>query len=325
MTDLDPDALNPKTQKSWRLIEKLVLQNSRTLRNQQRWSIFFRLLFFVYVGLILWLIWPNPVDQVTGTHGPMVAQVAVNGVIAAGTPANAEDINAGLEAAFKSGSKIIMLRINSPGGSPVQAGQVYREIRYLKSRYPHKKVVAVITDVGASGAYYIASAADDIYADPASIVGSIGVIMEGFGFDGTLKKLGVERRVLTAGTNKDILDPFKPMSKEQETYVKAMLNDIHGQFINAVKQGRGKRLKIKGHPDIFSGLFWTGDQALKLGLIDGLGSPLSVTRDLTGGDNIVDYTIYPNRFEKLMQRFGASVGQTLLKTLGLESQTPVLQ
>lgn len=320
--------LDPKTQKSWQLIEKLVLQNSRTLRNQQRWSIFFRLLFFIYVGCFLWLAWPTAGGEAgTGAsrHGPEVAQVYIDGLIAAGTDANAETINAGLEDAFKSSSKLIMLTINSPGGSPVQAGQVYREIRHLKAKYPKKKVVAVITDVGASGAYYIAAAADEIYADPASIVGSIGVIMEGFGFEGVLKKLGVERRVLTAGTNKDMLDPFQPMNDTQVKYVKAMLDDIHGQFIQAVKDGRGKRLDSKNHPELFSGLFWTGDQALKLGLIDGLGSPLSVARELTGNANLVDYTYYPNRFEKLMQRFGASISQSALRSLGLDSQAPALR
>lgn len=319
--------LDPKTQKSWQLIEKLVLQNSRTLRNQQRWSIFFRLLFFAYVGAFLWLAWPTSGGDSKGASsaGPVVAQVSIDGLIAASTDANAETINAGLEDAFASSSKVIMLTINSPGGSPVQAGQVYREIRHLKAKYPHKKVVAVITDVGASGAYYIAAAADDIYADPASIVGSIGVIMEGFGFEGVLKKLGVERRVLTAGTNKDILDPFQPMTDTQVKYVKHMLDDIHGQFIQAVKDGRGKRLKVENHPQLFSGLFWTGDQALKLGLIDGLGSPLSVARELTGSDHLVDYTYHRNRFEQLLQRFGASISQSALRSLGLEGQTPVLR
>lgn len=314
--------LDPKTQKSWQLIEKLVLQNSRTLRNQQRWSIFFRLLFFIYIGCFLWLAWPKTAGEggSASAKGPVVAQVYIDGLIAASADANADTINAGLEDAFKSSSKLIMLTINSPGGSPVQAGQVYREIRHLKAKYPKKKVVAVITDVGASGAYYIAAAADDIYADPASIVGSIGVIMEGFGFDGVLKKLGVERRVLTAGTNKDMLDPFQPMNDAQTKYVKAMLDDIHGQFIQAVKDGRGDRLKVQDHPDIFSGLFWTGDQALKLGLVDGLGSPLSVARELTGSEHLVDYTYYPNRFEKLMQRFGTSLSAPVLRSLGLEGQ-----
>lgn len=319
MSDLDP-----KTQKSWQMIEKLVLQNGRAQRNQQRWSIFFKLVFLIYVGVILWLVWPHQVGQ-TKVSGPQIAQVSVDGVIAAGKPASAATINRGLEAAFASDSRVIMLKINSPGGSPVQAGQVYREIRYLKKQHPDKKLVAVITDVGASGAYYIAAAADEIYADPASIVGSIGVIMEGFGFDAALKKLGVERRVLTAGTNKDIMDPFAPMTADQKQYIHSMLNDIHQQFIAAVKQGRGERLKVAGHPDIFSGLFWTGDKALKLGLIDGLGSPLSVARKLTGGDNIIDYSVYPNHLEQLMQRFGSSVGHAVMRGLGLTSQQPVVR
>lgn len=318
MSDIDL-----KTQKSWQLIEKLVLQNSRTLQKQQRWAIFFKLLFFFYLGLLIWLLWPSqPNESLTSASGDQIAMVSVNGIIRSDGEASAAVINTGLRKAFESDSKTVMLKINSPGGSPVQAGQVYREIGYLKKQHPDTKVVAVITDVGASGAYYIAAAADQIYADRASIVGSIGVIMEGFGFEGTMKKLGVERRVLTAGDNKDILDPFSPVTKQQKAFVKTMLDEIHQQFIEAVKQGRGDRLHYQDNPDIFSGLFWTGEQALKLGIIDGLGSPMSVARELTDGENIKDFTAYPNRIEKLMQRFGVSIGRSAAKTLGVESQIP---
>lgn len=320
MSDLDP-----RTEKSWQLIEKLILENTRNQRNQQRWSLFFRLLFFVYVGLVLWLVWPESGSEGSADSSKAVAQISIDGLIAADRNANAEDLIYALDDAFDSKSKLILLKINSPGGSPVQAGQVYREIRRLKDLHPKKKVVAVITDVGASGAYYIAAAADSIYADPASIVGSIGVIMEGFGLEGTLKKLGAERRVLTAGNNKDMLDPFQPVDPAHEKLVRAMLDDIHSQFIDAVKQGRGERLEVKGHPELFSGLFWTGDQALQLGLIDGLGSPLSVARELAGSDDIVDYTYYPTRFERLMQKFGASIGQSAMASLGLASESPRLR
>lgn len=317
--------LDPKTRKSWQMIEKLVLQNSRNQRNQQRWSIFFRLVFFVYIGVIIWMLWPVSTGSVSLAQGPHVAQVSVNGVIAAGKPASAKRIIHGLESAFASDSKLIMLKINSPGGSPVQAGEVYREINYLKGEYPDKKVVAVITDVGASGAYYIAAAADQIYADQASIVGSIGVIMRGFGLQGAIEKLGIKRRVMAAGSNKDMLDPFQPVTKQQKKYVQTMLDDIHQQFIHAVKKGRGDRLKVKGHPDIFSGLFWTGDQALKLGLIDGLGSPREVARKLTGDSNIVDYTVYPSRLKRLLKRLGASISHSALNMLGMTSNVPSIR
>lgn len=316
--------LDPKTEKSWKLIEALVLQNSRALRKQQRWSTFFRLVVLLYVGLLLWMAWPNQGAE-PAANGPFVAQVAINGMIAASTPANAHDINQGLADAFASDSHVVMLKINSPGGSPVQAGQVYREIQHLKQQYPEKKVVAVITDLGASGAYYIAAAADQIYADRASIVGSIGVIMRGFGFVDAINKLGVERRVLAAGDNKDMLDPFKPMTAEQKKYVHVMLDAIHQQFIDAVKKGRGERLQVEHHAELFSGLFWTGEKALELGLIDGLGGPLTVARKLTGEANIVDYTVYPNRFRQLVKRFGSSLGAELMQSLGLTSQLPVLR
>jgi len=244
--------------------------------------------------------------------------VSVDGIIAAGSEANAELINEGLDSAFASKSRVIMLDINSPGGSPVQAGQVFRHIRYLKDKHADKTVVAVISDVGASGAYYIAAAADEIYADPASIVGSIGVIMDGFGLEGTMKKLGAERRVLTAGNNKAILDPFQPLDPKHKALVQSMLDDIHQQFIAAVKEGRGDRLKTESNPDIFSGLFWTGGQALELGLVDGLGSKETVARDLTGDSNLLDYTSKPDKFEELLRKFGVSIGQSFAHTVGLD-------
>ncbi len=309
--------LDPKSRKSWELIEKLVLENNRNQRRQQRWAIFFKLLFAAYTALVLWLFWPAGTHAPSVEDGPVVAQVAINGVIAASKPANADAIIDGLEDAFAADGKIVMLKINSPGGSPVQAGQVYRAINYLKEQHPDKKVVAVITDMGASGAYYIAAAADEIYADRASIVGSIGVIMKSFGFTKALHKLGVQRRVMTAGDNKAILDPFQPMTDEQKQYIQQMLDVIHQQFITAVKEGRGDRLKVKGHPELFSGLFWTGEKALKLGLIDGLGSPRTVARQLTGGEHIVDFTVRPNPMAGLLKRFGASIGQSVTQAVGL--------
>jgi protease-4 len=244
--------------------------------------------------------------------------VEVNGVIAEQNDANADRIVTGLREAFKAdNSKAVLLRINSPGGSPVQSGQVYREIERLRKKHPEKKLYAAITDMGASGAYYIAAAADEIYADPASIVGSIGVIMQGFGFTDAIDKLGVERRMLTAGENKDMLDPFQPVDPEQQEHVQGMLGNIHDQFIEAVKKGRGDRLADPAKHELFSGLFWTGERAVELGLADGLKSPGQVARDVVGAKDIVNYTPRKNPFDELLNRLGTSIGEGISEALGL--------
>jgi protease-4 len=238
--------------------------------------------------------------------GPHSALVEVRGEIASDTEASAENLVEALRNAFEAASaQAIIMRINSPGGSPVQAGIINDEVRRLKTLH-RKKVYAVVEETCASGAYYIAVAADEIYVDKASIVGSIGVLIDGFGFTAAMEKLGVERRLLTAGENKGMLDPFSPQSEIQRAYAQAMIDQIHQQFIAVVKQGRGKRLKEA--PDTFSGLFWNGQQAVQLGLADKIGSLDYVAREVIKAETIVDYTPKENVAERLVKRFGAAVG-----------------
>ena len=312
----------PGNEREWRLIEKMLMSMQGESRKQRRWSVFFRALTFIYLFLLLFLFLPGRQGGVNlpATGEPHTALVEVSGVIADGTEASADTIVTGLRNAFEAEhSEAVLMRINSPGGSPVQSGYVYREIKRLREKYPEKKVYAVISDVGASGAYYIAAAADEIYADQASIVGSIGVIMAGFGFTDAIDKLGVERRVLTAGENKALLDPFAPVERDEKQHVQTMLDEIHQQFIDAVREGRGERLKAEDHPEIFSGLFWTGDRALALGLVDGLASSGQVARDVVGAEEIVDYTPRPDPLKQLLGRFGASIGTGLAEQLGIGS------
>jgi protease-4 len=220
-----------------------------------------------------------------------------------------------LQAAFKSkGTQGVILKINSPGGSPVQAGEINDEIRRLRTKYPDTPIYAVVEEICASGAYYVAVAADRIYVDKASLVGSIGVIMDGFGFVGAMDKLGIERRAITAGDNKAFLDPFSPMSPKQKDYAQQMLQEIHGQFIDAVKAGRGNR--IKDSPELFSGLVWNGTRSIELGLTDALGSVRSVARDVVRADDIVDFTVQENVAERVARKFGAAVGRSLAATAG---------
>ena len=303
----------PKTDREWKLLEKLVLSVHDENRKQRRWMIFFRLLTFAYLFLLLFLFLPSRMEIPGSFSEDHVGIVDVSGVIADSADASADNIVLGLREAFEAThSKAIILRINSPGGSPVQSGYVYREIQRLRALHPDKTVYAVITDVGASGAYYIAAAADQIYADKASIVGSIGVIMAGFGFTDAMDKLGIERRVMTAGENKAVMDPFAPVQADQRRHVQGMLDEIHQQFIEAVRIGRGERLVEGGNDRVFSGLFWTGEQALELGLIDGFGSPGQVARDVIGIEELVDYTPRKRPLEELFGQLGASIGNTLL-------------
>jgi protease IV len=251
--------------------------------------------------------------RVTAPSGPHTAMVEVRGEISAESDASAEILISGLKAAFEDSAALaVVIRINSPGGSPVQAGIVYDEIRRLKALHG-KKVYAVVEEACASGAYYIAVAADEIYADKASIIGSIGVLMDGFGFTGTMEKLGVERRLLTAGENKALGDPFSPLSPKHHAHVQALLDQIHQQFIAVVKQGRGERLKQS--PDTFSGLFWNGEKAIELGLVDKLGSLDFVAREVIHAAEVIDYTPKENVAERLAKRFGASIGAGAVKAL----------
>lgn len=323
--DQTPSGRSPGD-RDWQLLEKVVLSAQEDNRKQRRWGTVFKVLTFVYLFALLVMFSSGPSGGNLPTADEYVAVVDVTGVIADGADANADVIATGLRAAFKAeGAKAVLLRINSPGGSPVQSNFVYNEIRRLRDKHPEKKVYAAITDVGASGAYYIASAADEIYADPASIVGSIGVIMAGFGFEEAIEKLGVQRRVMTAGENKDIMDPFAPVQARHEKHVQEMLDTVHAQFITAVKNGRGERLKYEQHPELFSGLFWSGEQALELGLVDGLMSPGQIARDVVGVETIEDFTARGSPLEQFLKRFGASIGAGAVSALGLDANAARLQ
>jgi protease-4 len=286
-------------------------------RAERRWRVFFRMSWLIVFALLLWMALSARTSS-TAPSAPHTALVEVRGEIAADTEASAELLVAALKNAFQDeGAQAVVLRFNSPGGSPVQAGIVNDEIRRLKALYK-KKVYAVIEEECASGAYYIAVAADEIFADKASIVGSIGVLMDGFGFTGTMEKLGVERRLITAGENKGIGDPFTPLSEKHRAYTQAMIDQIHRQFIQVVKEGRGKRLKLNG--ETFSGLFWNGEEAVKLGLADHLGNLDYVAREVVKAEEIIDYTPKENVAERLAKRFGASVGEGAVKAMrGLPS------
>ena len=301
--------------KEWKLVEQLALQSLEEQKKARRWSVFFKLAMLAYVVFIFVALNPSTAGDSASSSKSHTAIVDVSGVIMAGREASADTIVGGLRDAFEAKhSKAVMLRINSPGGSPVQSNMVYNEIMRLKEKYSDKKVYAVITDVGASGAYFIAAAADEIYADPASIVGSIGVISDGFGFTEVMEKVGVERRVYSSGDNKAMLDPFSPLNEEQSAHFGTLLTNVHEQFIAAVKRGRGDRLKETD--TIFSGLMWSGEQALPLGLIDGIGSPGTVARDIIEEEGIVDYSKRPNALQSLVDRLGVKVGATIAESFG---------
>jgi protease-4 len=306
----------PATEAGWarEAIERLARTALEEQRRARRWGIFFKSLTFVYLFalLLIALGWLGGTEQISGRH---TALVAVEGVIAARGEASAERINQGLKDAFEdSNTAGVIVRINSPGGSPVQAGQINQEIRRLRGLHPDVPVYVVVEDICASGGYYVAAAADRIFVDPASIVGSIGVLMDGFGFTGSMEKLGVERRLLTAGSNKGFLDPFSPMGAKQREYAQTMLDEIHQQFIDVVKAGRGERLKPS--PDLFSGLVWTGEKSIELGLADAVGSVDYVAREVIKAERIVDYTPAENLAERFARRFGAAMADTLVRLGG---------
>lgn len=305
------DDLKSGDERSWKLLEKTLLAGVQEQKRARRWGIFFKLLTFVYLFGALALFAPQMDLQDAAARGKAhTAVVEVRGMIADQEPASADNIVGSLRAAFKDpNTKGVVLRINSPGGSPVQSGYIYDEIRRLRAEHKEIKVYAVITDLGASGAYYIASAADAIYADKASLVGSIGVTASGFGFVGVMDKLGVDRRIYTAGEHKAFLDPFQPPKDEETAFWKTVLETTHKQFIASVKQGRGERLKDKEHPELFSGLIWSGEQALQLGLIDGLGSTSYVAREVIGAKELVDYTHEETPLDRFAKKLGASVAE----------------
>lgn len=307
---------DPTMEEGW---EKITLQRLaygalEEQRRNRRWGIAIKLFFLAYLLLIYFTMQSGlePGEHRTGKH---TAVVDLEGVIAADSAANADDVIEGLREAFKDKNTAgVILRINSPGGSPVQSGYINDEILRLREKHEDIPLYAVVGDICASGGYYVAAAADEIYADKASIIGSIGVLMDGFGFTDAMKKLGIERRLMTAGENKGFLDPFSSLRKEHEMHVKELLNNIHKQFIDTVKEGRGARLKES--PELFSGLIWTGEQSVELGLIDGLGSADYVARELIGAKRMVNYTPQPDFFDRFADRLGVSMANTLMRVFG---------
>jgi protease-4 len=292
-------------------LEKLAFAALDEQKSTRRWKTFVRLSWLVFLIALVWLALHRSSSPSSSISTPHTAVVEIKGEIAAGADASAEFVNAALQAAFEDeGSRAVVLLINSPGGSPVQAGMMNDEILRLKAKYK-KPVYAVVEETAASAAYYIAVAADQIYVDKASIVGSIGVLMDGFGFTELMGKLGVERRLMTAGENKGFLDPFSAQSDRQRAYAQTMLNQIHQQFITVVKNGRGDRLKET--PEMFSGLFWSGEQAVELGLADQFGSLEFVAREIVKTENIIDYTRRENVAERLAKRFGMALGEGAMK------------
>ncbi len=293
-------------------LEKLAFAALNEQKSTRRWKTFVRMSWLAFFIFIVWALMYRgaPHNDKATAH---TAVVEIKGEIASGADASAEFVVAAMRSAFEDeGAQAVVLLINSPGGSPVQAGIIYDEIFRLKAK--HKKpIYAVVEESCASAAYYIAAAADTIYVDKASIVGSIGVLMDGFGFTGLMDKVGVERRLLTAGANKGFLDPFSAQSPEQRAYAQTMLDQIHKQFIAAVRKGRGTRLKES--PELFSGLFWSGQQSIELGLADQLGNLDYVAREVVKAEELIDYTRRDNVAERLAKRFGAAFGEGAVKAL----------
>lgn len=299
-----------------KVIEDVLMATVKEQKRSRRWSIFFKLVFISIIVLVAMSWFQGKPKVIQKEH---VALIDIFGVIGEGQQVEADQVATSLRKAFEEPrAKGIILRINSPGGSPVQSAYIFDEIRRLRTIYPNKKVIAVCADVCASGGYYIAAGADEIYANASSIVGSIGVVLPSFGFVETMKKVGATQRTITSGDNKAFLDPFSPEMPSQVAHAKAMLNEVHQQFINAVKTGRGDRLKP--NEEIFSGLFWSGERALSLGLVDGLGSAGYVAREIFGTEDVIDYTSYSNVFERLVSRFGATMGQQFASEVGLNTQ-----
>jgi len=295
------------------LLEKVAFAALNEQRAKRRWGIFFKLAGLSYLVAVLVMVvdWGGSEQLADGRH---TAVIHLHGTIEAQGEGSAQNINDALQAAFADkGTAGVVLRVNSPGGSPVQAGLVHDEIRRLRTKHPQIPLYVVVEDLCASGGYYVAVAADKIFVDKASIVGSIGVLMDGFGFTGTMDKLGVERRLLTAGENKGFLDPFSPQDAKQKEHAQVLLREIHKQFIEIVRRGRGQRLKET--PDMFSGLMWTGSQSVRLGLADGFGTVGSVARDVIKADRIVEFTIKENIAERFAKRLRADSSQGVAGTL----------
>lgn len=296
-----------------RVITKLAQASLKEQKRARRWSIFFKFLVFAYITFILFMFTEPDINsaKMAKKH---TALVELQGTIADGETASADNIVSALRSAFEDEkTEGVILRINSPGGTPVQAGYIYDEILRLREKYPDTLLYAVVSDMAASGGYYVASAADEIYASNSSIVGSIGVRMDGFGVVDAMEKLGIESRTLTAGKNKALLDPFTPADEDAMKHLQTMIDDIHQQFIDAVKKGRGDRLKE--FDDLFTGLIWTGREAVEFGLVDKIGSASYVAREVIGAEDIVEYTVEEDVLERLVDRLGASTAKILNKEI----------
>jgi len=307
-----------KSNQGWEkdTINDLLFASVKEQRRTRRWNLAFRLFIVIYL-ISIFVAFEFDNKNATAELKEHTALIEVSGVIAADSEASADNIVSALRKAFKNEKAAgVILRINSPGGSPVQSGYINDEIVRLRAKYPEKPLYAVIVDICASGGYYIAAAADSIYADKASLVGSIGVIMNGFGFTEAMDKIGVERRLLTAGEHKGFLDPFSPVNPEEVVHTKEMLGSIHKQFIDVVKNGRGDRLA--DDEKLFSGYIWSGEKSLELGLIDGLGSSSYVAREVIGEEKLIDYTVKPSFADRFAERLGASMGTAAVKLLGLQ-------
>jgi protease-4 len=306
---------SPSASAPWerKVLEDLAQAFMAEQRSARRWRLISRSLWVLGLVVMTWIGFGSGLPS-KNTALPHTAMVEIKGEIAAGAEASAELVVSAMQAAFQDeGARAVVLLINSPGGSPVQAGIINDEIKRLKAKYK-KPVYAVVEEACASAAYYIAVAADDIYVDKASIVGSIGVLMDGFGFTGLMDKIGVERRLMTAGENKGFLDPFSPQTAKQRAYAQTMLDEIHKQFIDVVKEGRGQRLKET--PEMFSGLFWSGQQAVDLGLADHFGNLDHVAREVVKAEDVIDYTRRDNVAERLVKRFGAAIGEGAVRAVG---------
>ncbi len=296
-------------------LERIALEGIAEQRRARRWGIFFKFLGFGYLFIVLAVAIEFGGGDSSHDGQKHTALVNLVGVIQAKGDANAEDVISALQAAFDDkGTAGVILRINSPGGSPVQAGMINDEIRRLRTKHKDIPLYVAVEDVCASGGYYVAAAADRIYVDKASIVGSIGVLMDGFGFTGTMDKLGVERRLLTAGENKGFLDPFSPQNTKHKEFAQTMLGEIHQQFIDVVKKGRGSRLKE--NPEMFSGLMWSGAKSIELGLADAFGTVDTIARDVIQAEDVRDYTVKPNIAEKFAKQFGANLAEGVVSRLG---------
>lgn len=292
------------------IVQRLAFAAINEQRRSRRWRIFFLMLFFAYITILGIMLMDSGGDLQKSTGGKHTALVKMPGIIASGEKSGAETVIAGLESAFKHKETAgVILEINSPGGSPVQSAYIYDEIRRLRREHESIPIYVVVADIAASGGYFVAAAADRIYVNKSSLIGSIGVRMDNFGFVELMKKVGIERRLLTAGENKGLFDPFLPEQASQKAHLQQMLNEVHQHFIDAVKQGRGDRLSIQS--DLFSGLIWTGERAIELGLVDEFGTTKSVARDVIKAETVIDFTSAGNLIDRIAERIGAVVAQQM--------------